>query len=96
MSGKTLLKALFVLFLAGPALAAERTVNLSVPGMTCPSCPFVVQAAIGEVDGVISVDTDLDRLTATVTFDDDKTTLEDIQFASANAGYEATPLPSGS
>ena len=96
MFGKALTKVLIVLLLAGPAWAAERTVNLSVPGMTCPSCPFVVQAAIGQVDGVISVETDLDQLTATVTFDDDRTTLQDIQFASANAGYEATPLPSGS
>lgn len=96
MFGKTLPKVLLSLFLAGPALAAERTVNLSVPGMTCPSCPYVVQAAIGEVDGVISVETDLDLSQATVTFDDDKATLDDIQFASASAGYEATPVPSDS
>ena len=58
------------LLAASSSLAEERSVNLSVPGMFCASCPFVVQAAIGEVEGVLSVTTDVDERTALVLFDD--------------------------
>ena len=30
----------------GPSEAAERTVKLSVPGMNCASCPYMVKQAI--------------------------------------------------
>ena len=74
---------------AAPALAAEQTVTFSVPGMYCASCPFIVEAAMGGVDGVVSVTADADTRTALVVFDDAITSVEDIEFASASAGYEA-------
>ena len=84
------LATLFALLTASSAFAGERGVNLSVPGMFCASCPFVVQAAIGEVDGVLSVATDVDERTAFVLYDDAVTTVDEITAASTNAGYEAT------
>lgn len=90
---KTLVLAtLFALFTASSAFAGERGVNLSVPGMFCASCPFVVQAAIGEVDGVLSVTTDVDERTAFVRYDDTVATVDEITAASTNAGYEATVI----
>lgn len=80
---------------ASSALAGERGVNLSVPGMFCASCPYVVQAAIGEVDGVLSVTTDANDRTAFVLYDDAVVTIEEITEASANAGYEATVIVAG-
>ena len=80
------------LLTASSSLAEERSVNLSVPGMFCASCPFVVQAAIGEVEGVLSVTTDVDERTALVLFDDAVATIEAITTASTNAGYEATVI----
>jgi len=81
--------ALIGLLSAAPLFAAEQTITVSVPGMTCASCPFIVEAAMGEVDGVISVAADSDSRTALVTFDDDITTFEEIADASALAGYDA-------
>ena len=82
--------------LAAPAFAGERTVTLSVPGMYCASCPYIVQSAIGEVAGVQWVEADLETRTATVSFDDETTTIEAIVAASTNAGYPATPEETGS
>lgn len=90
---RTKLSAIAVaLIAASPAIAAERSVNLSVPGMFCASCPFVVQAAIGKVDGVLAVITDVERRTAVVHYDDAVATVADITAASANAGYEAKAI----
>ena len=75
-----------------PGLAEERSVNLSVPGMFCASCPYVVQAAIGGVEGVISVSTDLEARTALVVYDDATATVQEIREASASAGYEAAVI----
>ncbi len=76
--------------IATATFAEERSVNLSVPGMFCASCPFVVQAAIQKVDGVISVATDVEERTALVVYDDALASPEAIATASTNAGYEAT------
>lgn len=81
--------ALTGLLSATPLLAAEKTVNFSVPGMTCASCPFIVEAAMGEVAGVMSVSADSESKTALVVFDDEVTTFEEIAEASAFAGYDA-------
>lgn len=80
------------LLAASPGVAEERIVNLSVPGMFCSSCPFVVQAAIGDVDGVLSVATDVDARTAFVRYDDAVATVDEITAASENAGYKATVI----
>jgi len=81
--------ALVGLFSASPLFAAEQTVQFSVPGMTCASCPFIVEAAMGEVDGVISVVADSETRTALVVFDDELTTYEAIADASSWSGYDA-------
>ncbi len=81
--------ALIGFMAAVPVFAAEQTVTFSVPGMTCVSCPFIVEAAISGVEGVIAVTADFDTRTALVVFDDAITSVEGITFASASAGYEA-------
>ena len=81
------LSMLALLVLASTASASEHTVKFSVPGMTCPLCPITVRTAIGKVPGVKSVTTDFDAKSATVIFDDAKTTPQAIAEASANAGY---------
>ncbi len=88
---KTMISSLiFSTFLAAtPLLAAEQTVTFDVPGMTCPSCPFIVQSAMGSIEGVLSVEVDLASKTAVVVFEDTQTTTDAIAQASAMAGYEA-------
>lgn len=81
--------ALFLLF-SFPALAAQQTVTLSVPGMTCSACPITVKAALNKVEGVSAVDVRYKQRDATVTFDDAKTSVEALTQATTNAGYPST------
>lgn len=81
---------------AAPVFAAETTVKFSVPGMYCASCPFIVEAAMSGVDGVITVTADADTRTALVVFDDAIASADDIALASASAGYEAELVPDDS
>jgi mercuric ion binding protein len=79
-----------------PVFAAEQTVTFSVPGMTCASCPFIVESAMSAVEGVITVNADSDTRTALVIFDDAIATIDAISAASVSAGYEATVVGSDS
>jgi mercuric ion binding protein len=90
-------KPLFaVIALAGsaasmPAVAAEKTVVLSVPGMSCELCPVTVKKAISKVPGVKSVEASYEKKQAIVTFDDARTTVDALTKATANAGYPSSP-----
>lgn len=90
---KLLTKKLFVsLVLAAavaPVWAATRTVTLSVPGMTCVTCPITVKKALTRVKGVSKVDVAFKQREAVVTFDDAKTNIHALTKATANAGYPA-------
>jgi len=80
--------------LSMPALAAQQTVNLSVPGMTCPACPFTVKAALNKVNGVMQVDVSYPAREAVVPFDNTLTSVEALTQATINAGYPSTPTAS--
>lgn len=88
---KTLLSAATaLLILTIPAWAASRTVTLSIPGMSCAACPITVKKALMQVDGVSKVDIDLEKREATVSFDDEKTSVEALTKATTEAGYPST------
>lgn len=88
---KTLLSAATaLLILTIPAWAAPRTVTLSIPGMSCAACPITVKKALMQVDGVSKVDIDLEKREATVSFDDEKTSVEALTKATTEAGYPTT------
>lgn len=84
--------AVVLQFVTLPAFAGEQIVKLSVPGMSCASCPFIVKKAISGVDGITLVETSLEKRTATVTFDDATTSIEAITQATADVGYPATVI----
>jgi len=71
-------------------IAAQQTVKLSVPGMSCASCPYMVKDAISMVDGVKIVEATMEDRSATVTFDDAVTNLKEIQQATADIGYPSS------
>ncbi|MDZ4798779.1 MAG: mercury resistance system periplasmic binding protein MerP [Bryobacteraceae bacterium] len=79
--------ALTLALLGAPALAAPRTITLSVPGMTCPVCPITVQKSLKKVNGVTRVEVSFDERTAVVVYDDARTSIEALTQATANAGY---------
>lgn len=75
------------LLIAGPAIAAEQTVKLAVANMTCVSCVPIVKGALSAIPGVTKVVVSAPTASATVTFDDQKATVEALIAAVTNAGY---------
>ena len=73
------------------AFAGEKTVTLAVPGMYCSACPITVSKSLEAVPGVVKVVVSLPAKTATVSFDDDKTTVAALVTATTNAGYPSAP-----
>jgi periplasmic mercuric ion binding protein len=84
----TLLASIALTFSMGAAFAATlQTATLAVEKMTCGTCPIVVKKALNKVPGVSSTSVDLDKRTATVTFDPDKTNVGRLTQATADAGF---------
>lgn len=77
-----------------PAMAATRTVTLSVPGMDCAACPITVKTALTKVPGVTRTEISLDKREVTVTFDGARTNVETLTRATQDAGYPSSPLGS--
>jgi mercuric ion binding protein len=82
-----LILAAAVFALSGPAVAAQQTVTLSVPGMSCVSCPAIVKGSLQQIEGVTHVEVSLEEKTAVVTFDDATASIADLIAATTNAGY---------
>lgn len=89
MKQSIILAALLAAIVA-PALAAQRTVTLAVPGMSCAACPITVKKALTRVDGVSRAEVDYDKRQATVTFDDAKADVAKLTRATEDAGYPAS------
>ena len=84
-----LLTLVFGLVAATGALAAERTITLSIPTMDCAACPYIVEQTVGKLNGVKAIEATLESRTAVVTFDDAVTSVDAIIKASLDIGYEA-------
>ena len=70
--------------------AENKTVTLDVPGMTCEICPITIKKALNKVPGVIAVKSDFENKTTAVTFNPEKTNIQAITKATANAGYPSS------
>ena len=81
------------------AAAAERTAEITVGNMWCPSCPYIVQQAIDGIDGARVTGGELDRRTQTVSlvvvYDDEKTDIEAILAEPTSYGYPASLVEPG-
>jgi mercuric ion binding protein len=77
---------------AGSAMAAEKTVTLAVKNMDCASCPYIVQRSLTGVQGVERVAVSFKDKTATVTYNDGRTTLAALTAATAAAGYPSAAM----
>lgn len=89
MNQSIILVAVLVAF-SSPLFAAQKTVTLGIPGMTCGACPITVKKAISKLDGVTLTEVDFDKRQAVVTYDDAKANADQIMRATANAGYPST------
>ena len=87
---KQLLALISLTVVAGPAWATTQTVTLSVPGMTCATCPITVKKALSKIEGVSNMTVDVEKREVVVTFDDSKTSSQKLTKATENAGYPST------
>ncbi len=87
---KKLFASLVFIAAVAPVWAATQTVTLSVPGMTCESCPITVKHALSKVKGVSKTNISFDKREAVVTFDDAKTSVQTLTKATEDAGYTSS------
>jgi copper ion binding protein len=67
---------------------AEMHAVLNVPAVSCGHCKVAIEKAVGALDGIGAADVDVAEKTVTVAFDDAAVTLEAIEEAVSEAGYE--------
>jgi periplasmic mercuric ion binding protein len=82
-----------VLFAGGGAFAAQQTVTLAVDNMSCETCPYIVKQSLAKVAGVENVVVSFEQKTATVTYDDQKTTPDALTTATTQAGFPSKVIP---
>lgn len=68
-----------------------QTTVFHVTGMTCGSCVARVTSALGKVDGVVNVSVSLAERAATVRFDEQVTSADELQEVVRQAGYGTEP-----
>ena len=78
---------------APAAWAANQTITLSIPGMTCGACPITVRTALKRVSGVEKVSIDEAQKLVTVTYDNSKTNAQALTLATKDAGYPSNVIP---
>jgi periplasmic mercuric ion binding protein len=84
--------ALVAVVIASPAaMAADRTITLSVKNMACAACRSIVKASLQAVPGVANVAVSYEDGTATITYDDAKADVNQLKSATIKAGYPSEP-----
>ena len=84
---------LLVALLMAPLAAlagAPQTVVLDVQNMTCELCPITVKKALRKIPGVADARVDLNKKTATVTFDPEKANIPALVKATTDAGFPSS------
>lgn len=69
---------------------ADQTRIIKIDGMTCGRCVASVHNATANIDGLDDISIELADNQATVTFDDSKTSADQIAAAIEDAGFDAT------
>lgn len=64
------------------------TKTLKIEGMTCSGCVASVQRVLTALDGVTRADVSLDSRQATVSYEPDRVTPDDLKAAIEDAGYD--------
>jgi copper chaperone CopZ len=84
---------LFLLFLTGTAQAADKTVTIEVGTMACGADPHNIKNSLAALLGVKNIQMSLPDKTATITFDDQKSSAGAMLIAIASAGYAGLVKP---
>jgi copper chaperone CopZ len=73
----------------GQAKKGIQTVTIKTPTVQCESCKKRIEGILAREDGVSKSVVDFKRKTTKVTFFSERTNIENIKTAIANAGYDA-------
>lgn len=75
------------------SVASEKQDQVVIPvkGMTCAGCSAAVRVAVKRLDGVVSVEVDHEKASATVVRNPEKVTVEQIVEAINRTGFKASP-----
>jgi periplasmic mercuric ion binding protein len=76
-----------VVITSSAAMAADKTVTLSVKNMDCAACPSIVKASLQAVPGVATVVVSYKDGTVTIIYDDAKADVSELTLATTKAGY---------
>jgi mercuric ion binding protein len=90
MRWSVVLPALALLAIASAFAGAPQIVVLDVQNMICALCPITVKKSLQQVPGVSDATIDLEKKTATVRFDPDRTSAAALTKATTDAGYPST------
>jgi periplasmic mercuric ion binding protein len=84
---------LIAILFFGLSTSAQQKVSgkaiIKTPGLTCETCKDRVERSLFKMYGITSVKADFKKHTTTVTWLTDRTNIEEIKTAIANAGYDA-------
>ena len=72
---------------------AVQTAKISTPTVGCDACKTRIETYLKRYDGVVSVNVNWRRKETTVKYITDRTNIEEIKTAIANAGYDADDVP---
>jgi periplasmic mercuric ion binding protein len=84
---------LLAILLASAAQAADQTVTIEVGTMACGADPHNVKNSLAALLGVKNVQVSLPDKTATITYDDQKSSADAMLIAIASAGYAGLVKP---
>jgi copper chaperone CopZ len=79
----------FSTFSMAQATKAQVTATIKTPTIQCQECKERIEKHLAHEDGILKVNVDYKKKTTKVTFLTDRTSLENVKTAIANAGYDA-------
>jgi len=79
-------------FLASAQTKAQLTAKITTPTVQCDMCKERIETYLRRYDGVTSVNVNVKRKETTVKYLTDRTNIENIKTAIANAGYDADDI----
>jgi copper chaperone CopZ len=71
--------------------AGTVSISLTVSGMHCPSCPALIEDALGDQRGVSHVSVGFDAAEALVVYRPSTVTVDELCAVIESAGYKASP-----
>ena len=80
-------------FVASSQTKVSLTAKINTPTVQCDMCKERIESYLKRYDGVLSVNVNVKKKETTVKYLTDRTNIENIKTAIANAGYDADDVP---